>query len=238
VIGHRGVRRPGVAENTIDAFRAAADEGAEAIELDVRASATGEAVVLHDPDLARVTGGTDGRRVADLSLSELGRVELGHVGSGVRVPTLAEALAFARERRLGVNVELKHDAPSRPAIARAAARILAGWDPAHAILVSSFDPLTLALFAALVPRIPRAILVHRTRYHLAHAAMGGPLGVAAVHLARTLTRPALVRAIRARGVAVNVWTVNEAHEARDLAALGVDALITDAPGDVRAALEA
>jgi glycerophosphoryl diester phosphodiesterase len=95
----------------------------------------------------------------------------------------------------------------------------------------------LAAFAALVPHVPRAILVHRTRWHLLHAGTALPLGAAAVHLVRTLTRPDLVRSLKARGVAVNVWTVNDPAEARDLAALGVDALISDAPGEIRAALE-
>ncbi len=58
-----------------------------------------------------------------------------------------------------------------------------------------------------------------------------------MHLARTLTRPELVRSLKARGFAVNVWTINDPGEARDLAALGVDAVISDAPGEVRAALE-
>jgi glycerophosphoryl diester phosphodiesterase len=234
VIGHRGVRRPGVVENTIAAFRLAADEGAEAIELDVRVCASGEPVVLHDETFARITDGADGRAAADLTLAEVERVEL---AGGARVPSLAEALAFARERGLPVNVELKRDAPSRAAVVRATARLLATWDPAHDVLVSSFDPAMLAGFGALAPRVPRAILVHRTRWHLAHAALGVPIGAAAVHLVRTLTRPAFVAGLRARGFAVNVWTVDDPAEARDLAALGVDGLITDAPGDVRAALE-
>jgi glycerophosphoryl diester phosphodiesterase len=234
LIGHRGVRRSGVVENTIGAFRAAAEEGAEAIELDVRVCASGEPVVLHDPTLERVSEGADTRAAADLSLSAIKGVEL---PGGARVPSLAEALAFARDRALPVNVELKRDVPSRALVVRAAALLLRTWDPAHAVLVSSFDPAMLAGFAALAPRVPRAILVHRTRWHVAHAALAAPLGAAAVHLARTLTRPDFVASLRARGFAVNVWTVNDAAEARDLAALGVDGLITDVPGELRAALE-
>jgi glycerophosphoryl diester phosphodiesterase len=223
-----------VTENTLAAFAAAAAEGAEAVELDVRTCASGELVVLHDPTLEGVTEGADHRAAADLTLAELARVPL---PDGSRVPSLAEVLAFARERRLPVNVELKRDVPSRPAVVRAAARLLDRWDPAHSLLVSCFDPVMLAGFAALVPRVPRAVLVHRTRWHLIHAGTALPLGAAAVHLNRTLTRPDLVRELRARGLAVNVWTVNDPAEAGDLAALGVDALITDAPGEVRAALE-
>ena len=233
VIGHRGVRRPGLVENTLLAFEAAVREGAEAIELDVRTCASGELVVLHDETLERITEGADTRTAAHLSLSELSRVEL---PGGARVPSLAAALGFARERGLPVNVELKRDVPSRPAVVRAAARLLGRWDPSHPVLVSSFDPFMLAGLQALAPRVPRAILVHRTRYHPFHAATAIPLGAAAVHLERTLTRPELVRSLQARGFAVNVWTINDPREARDLAALGVAAIITDVPGEMRAAL--
>jgi glycerophosphoryl diester phosphodiesterase len=57
-----------------------------------------------------------------------------------------------------------------------------------------------------------------------------------VNLERTLASPAAVRRLRAAGRAVGVWTVNAEREAKDLAALGVDVLITDEPGLVRAAL--
>jgi glycerophosphoryl diester phosphodiesterase len=233
VIGHRGVRRPGVVENTLDAFEAAIVEGAEAVELDVRVCASGELVVLHDPTLARITGGADDRAAADLPLDEISRVAL---PGGARVPSLAEVLAFARGRGLPVNVELKHDAPSRVAAVRAAARLLGGWDPAHGIVVSSFDPAMVAGLALMAPRVPRALLVHRSRWEGLATAVSRPSTFDAVHLERTLTRPEVVRALLGRGLVVNVWTVNDAGEARDLAALGVHGLITDDPAAVRAAL--
>lgn len=234
VIGHRGVRREGVVENTLPAFAAAVAEGAEAIELDVRACASGELVVVHDPTLERITGGADRRAVADLTLSDLAAVPL---PGGARVPALAEVLAFARARGVAVNVELKRDVPSRPAVVRAAARILDAWDPAHGILVSSFDPFMLAGLFALAPAIPRAILVHRTYYHEVHIAARLPAAAAAVHLERTLTRPERVAELRRRGVLVNVWTVNDPAEAVDLASIGVSGIITDDPGAIRAALD-
>jgi glycerophosphoryl diester phosphodiesterase len=236
VFGHRGLRREGLVENTLPAFAAALAEGADALELDVRLCATGEPVVLHDATLERITAGADTRAAADLSEHALARVALPGDDPAARVPTLAEALAFARERRAPVNVELKRDVPSRPAVVRAVARLLHRWDRAHPILISSFDPAMLAAIALLLPDVPRAVLVHRTRWHLLHAAMAAPVGASAVNLVRTLTRPELVRAIKARGLAVNVWTVNDGGEARDLAALGVDGLISDVPGEVRAAL--
>jgi glycerophosphoryl diester phosphodiesterase len=233
IIGHRGVRREGMVENTLAAFEAAIAEGADALELDVRLCASGELVVLHDPTLARVTGGADPRAAADLPLPDLARVDL---PGGARVPSLAEALAFARARSVPVNVEMKRDVPIRAAVVRAAARLLGGWDPAHGVLVSSFDPAMLSGLALLAPHVPRALLVHRSRWQDVAAAIARPAAFDAVHIERTITRPDLVRTLLGRGLVVNVWTVNDAGEGRDLAALGVHGLITDDPGAMRAAL--
>jgi glycerophosphoryl diester phosphodiesterase len=233
-MGHRGVR--GAApENTMAAFEEAHRQGADAVELDVLVCRSGEAVVIHDPTLERVTGGEDKRAVADLTYTELRRVD---VGAGERVPLLSEVLAFARERRLAVNVEIKRETPNQMAVVAAAARLLRGWDPAHPRVVSCFDPFMLAAFGALAPRVPRALLVHRVWWRRYALALPLPLGIEAAHIERTIASPALVRRLKGLGLTVSVWTVNTAGEALDLAALGVDSLISDTPGEVLAALEA
>lgn len=243
VLGHRGVRaapeRVGPdhdrvpPENTIAAFEQALREGAEGIELDVRVCATGELVVLHDPTLAHVTGGVDTRTASDLALAELARVPL---AGGARVPTLVEVLDFARAAGLPVNVELKRDAPRRAPIVKEAARLLRAWDPAHPILVSAFDPAMLAGFAWQAPRVARAMLVHHETWRRVALASSRLLAVDAVHLERSLATPDHVARLHALGKAVNVWTVNDPDEARRLAEAGVDAIITDVPAVLRAAL--
>lgn len=247
IIGHRGVGAAAAEdgaslggpatvppENTLAAFEEAARQGADAIELDARTCASGELVVLHDANLRRSTGGADERAVDALPWDELRRVDVG----GERVPLLAGALAMARARRLAVNVEMKGDVADRLAMVRATARLLRGWDPAHAVLVSSFDPAMLAALGAIAPRVPRALLVQRTRWHEAAVRAAPALGVVGVHLQRTITPAGLIEALRRQGRLVNVWTVNDPREACDLAALGVDGIVTDAPAKIRAALEA
>src|SRR4030095_10429492 len=91
VFGHRGVRGE-APENTMAAFDLAAASGADGVELDVRLCRSGELVVCHDANLARLTRGRDTRRVADLDRAELGRVDL---GGGQSVSLLAEGLAWA-----------------------------------------------------------------------------------------------------------------------------------------------
>lgn len=233
VVGHRGVRptpnddRAALPpENTLAAFARAADEGADAVEFDARLSATGEAVVVHDPDLARVTGGADRRRIREVAAREL------PVVAGERIPTLAAALELCAARGLGVNVELKYDDVDRLALARACAPLLAR--ARVPVVASSFDPRVLAWLGALAPRVPRAWLVNATQrgIRVALRALARRPAFFAAHLERRLASPGLVATLRARGLRVGVWTVNDAREARDLFALGVDWIITDTPGVV------
>jgi glycerophosphoryl diester phosphodiesterase len=234
VVGHRGGRGEGwPAENTIDAFERARGFGARAIELDVRTCAGGEAIVFHDETLDRMTGGRLRQRVRNESLATLRAVEL---AGGGRIPTLGEALEWARDRDVAVNVELKHDVPNRAVLVRGALRSVRA---ARAdVCLSSFDPSLLAMAAALGPAVPRALLVHsdQARWERVLQEVARPPLVRALHLERTQTQPsALARYVR-RGLRLGVWTVNDEGEARELVRQGVETIITDAPGAILAAL--
>jgi glycerophosphoryl diester phosphodiesterase len=106
-IAHRGehLQHP---ENTIAAFRAAVDAGADFFELDVRTTADGKLVLMHDRDVDRMTGGKGDvakMMFEDLRILEVG-ANLGPGFPGARIPTLDEALAFARGR-IGVYIDSK-----------------------------------------------------------------------------------------------------------------------------------
>jgi glycerophosphoryl diester phosphodiesterase len=226
VFGHRGVR--GAApENTMAAFDVAARAGADGIELDVRLCRSGELVVCHDPTLERLTAGRDVRRVADLDADEISRVD---VGDGQGVPLLRDVFGMAQGRGLRVNVELKRDVPSRPRLVGETVRMLRDLGPfVPRVLVSSFDPWMLAYLGWLLPGVLRGYLFAPSPAYLRTGWPAIALGADAVHPERTLCRADRIRRWRARGKLINVWTVNDADEARALSALGVDAIITDAP---------
>jgi glycerophosphoryl diester phosphodiesterase len=228
IYGHRG--SSGEPENTLSAFEKAARDGADGIELDVRLSRDGELIVLHDATFERMTNGRDLRHVAELPYEEIRRID---VGGGERAPRLSDVLSLARARNLRVNVEMKHGVPQRMALAHATARQLAAVDPFLRIIVSSFDPLILATFANLLPRMPRALLVHRSKWST-FALETGQVWRDGLHIERTLTREATIQRLLRRGLLLNVWTVNDLWEAKALAEMGVDGIITDVPGLVRA----
>jgi glycerophosphoryl diester phosphodiesterase len=234
VVGHRGGRGEGwPPENTLEAFDKARSQGARAIELDVRTCAGGEVVVFHDETLDRMTRGRDRRRVSDVLSQELARADL---GGGANVPTLADVLSWARSHAVAVNVEMKHEVPSRAALARATVGIVrsSGAD----VLLSSFDPALLGMAWAFDPDIPRALLAHAEQAKWAGAlqSLVRPPLVDAVHLEHVQADAKAVARIRARGLRVGAWTVNEPSEAIALAARGVSSIITDAPGVIAAAL--
>ncbi|HEY3592692.1 MAG TPA: glycerophosphodiester phosphodiesterase [Polyangiaceae bacterium] len=232
VLGHRGVR--GTApENTMAAFELAARSGADGVELDVRLCRSGELAVCHDPTLTRATSQRDTRRVADLDAAELAKVD---VGGGQGVPLLRDVLAWADGARRTVNVEMKRDVPGRRALVAATAQLLRERTGNSPVIVSSFDPWMLGYLGWLLPGVPRGFLFEPKRTYLRNGWPATLLGAAAVHPERTLCRPEQVAKWRARGKVINVWTVNDPSEARTLADLGVDAIITDKPDLILAAI--
>ena len=111
VTAHRGASLQ-APENSMAAFRAAHEAGADYVELDVQRTRDGAIVVFHDGDLLRMGG--DPRKVSDLTLAEIQAIDIGTrrgpAYAGERVPTLAEVIDYARGR-FRINVELKYNVP-------------------------------------------------------------------------------------------------------------------------------
>jgi glycerophosphoryl diester phosphodiesterase len=240
IYGHRGCKAY-VVENTMPSFERAIADGADGIELDVRTTREGVVVVMHDRDLERMTDGRDRRACGDLLVSELTAIELDGPSGPATPPLLADVLDWADRRDILVNIELKHDTLDKALLVSGVARLLRGRSRvAQRVLFSSFEPELLARLALALPAIPRAFLVHAgqgfARTSLAPL-VARATGSIALHPERTLCTPELLAGLRARGLLLNVWTVNHAIEAIDLARLGVDGIITDDPALIRAALQ-
>jgi glycerophosphoryl diester phosphodiesterase len=230
IYGHRGVRGP-VPENTMAAFQRAQQEGADGIELDVRQAASGEVVVFHDEDLRRMTKGFDSRAVASLSLRALRQIDL---GGGERIPTLQDVIDWIAPTDLLLNVEIKRDVPNRTALVFAVARLLRAQLKGR-LIISSFDPFMLTPLALLLPRVPLAILFHagQERHNPWRWARSGLWQAA--HPEFVMATADNIASLKGR--ICNAWTVNDPTSARALAAAGIDGLITDQPGAIRAAVE-
>jgi len=197
----------------LPAFSAAVGLGADWVELDVHLAADGVPVVHHDPVLA------DGR-----GLGDLGRAALPDF-----VPTLAEAIDACGP--LGVNVEIKPDGPDRlrdALIDAVVALIVARREPER-FLVTSFDHSIVARVRGLAPEVPTGLLTMEATGLDRLVDRAVDEGHAAVVPWWGLVDESLVGRAHQRGVAVNVWTVDDPAEMARLVAIGVDALITNVP---------
>lgn len=234
VLGHRGARHA-APENTMKAFELALAEGADGVELDVRLDGDGRVIVLHDRTLSRVSKGAETRSVEALGAAELGRVD---IGDGERTPLLADVLAWSRERRARVNVELKQDVARPWALVQGVVSAVRAGGRAQDLLVfSSFYPVFVSALAVGLSSYARAWLVHEKQRFLKHAPLFRALGADGVHPQHTLVTEASIARWKRQPALVNVWTVNRPEDVKRAAGLGVDAIISDNPGVALAAIK-
>lgn len=243
-IGHRGSAAD-APENTLASFELALAAGAAILESDVHLTRDGVPVLLHDDEVARVTEGTG--RVRDVDLAELQRLDAGfrfspdagrshpYRGRGLRIPTLAEALAAFPHARF--NLELKQDLPGiverTLAVLRAARReeltlLTAAEDALMARLRGALarDPCDVAVGAStgdVLDFVRTALSGERPR--------AGPMAlqIPAEFAGRPLATRELVAHAHAHEVQVHVWTVNDPAEMARLLDLGVDGIVSDHP---------
>ena len=235
IFAHRGASAH-APENTLAAFALAIRQGAPAIELDVRLSADGQVMVIHDATVDRTTDGSG--RVADLPLAALKQLDAGAKFNvqfkGERIPTLDEVFETVG-RQLFINVELanyiqNHMADPVDGMIERVAEIVRRHGLQSRVLFSSFDTENLRRMRSLLPEVPCGLLAgtlwhgrqaRRTEWQQDTYTTLNPLFLD--------TTRSLVRRVHARGKRVFVYTVNSPFTMRRLRRLGVDAIITDDP---------
>lgn len=226
LIAHRGSsgRAP---ENTLAALRAALEDRADAVEIDVQSTRDGVWMLLHDSSLKRTTG--DERRLMELESRETGGLDAGRwFGAAFRgepVPTLVQALSCLGGR-VPLHVEVKASG-DRIRLARTLLHVLDRHPHGRRTFISSADwPFLSALRRARSALRVGLVLGWRQPRHL-------PPGLAALSVpARRCTARLLARA-RARGLKVLAYTVNDRRTCERLRALGVDGVFTDVPARLR-----
>jgi len=208
-------------ENTVPAFIAARELGADGVELDVQLTADGAVVVHHDSDLPGVGP------IAALSSKELPDW----------LPTLGEALEACAP--LAVNVEIKDEGPTGAAQGRAlasnVAALLSPRREAARIVVSSFSLSAIDEVRACAPSLATALLIDVAGDPMAWLVTAHRHGHGGLHPFFLDVDEALMKAAKASGMAIRAWTVDDPARIAALAVLDVDAVITN---DVPAALHA
>ena len=158
IFAHRGACKV-APENTLPAFQAALDLGADGIELDVQFSSDGKLVVLHNPTLETTTNGSG--RVTAYTFAELRLLDAGsHFGpqfAGTPLPALEEVLDLCKGRLL-MNIELKSLNSNTANIGVDVVAAVRARDMADQVVISSFNPLALRRAKKAGPEIECALL--------------------------------------------------------------------------------
>ena len=242
-MAHRG--GAGIApENTLEAFREALRVGAGVLELDVRATADGRLVGIHDERVDRTTDGSG--LVREMTLRDVKKLDAGYRftadggktypyrGRGVAVPTLQEV--YDEFPDVPVNIEIKG---RRPGIEEAVCGTIEDAGAAGRTLVVSGDTATTRRFRkACGGRVATGassleILAFYALYRSGlsglleppYKALQGP----ETYKGLRVIAPGFVRAAHGLGVRVDVWTVNAEPDMRRLLGFGVDGIMTDRP---------
>ena len=221
VIAHRGASGTEL-ENSLAAFRAAAAQGADGVELDVHATADGELIVHHD----------EGVRGISISRSSARAIAALRLANGEPVPTLSQALA-AIAPALRVFVEVKTLAP------RWDERLLETLDrgpnpPGYA--VHSFDHRIVRRLGERRPTLTSGVLA--TAYFVRPVAALEDARASVLWQDRSLADEMLVRTVHGAGAKLIVWTVDEPAEITRLVGWGVDGICTNFPEPARRVVDA
>ncbi|MEV7795319.1 glycerophosphodiester phosphodiesterase [Streptomyces sp. NPDC087512] len=256
VVAHRGASEE-APEHTLAAYRKAIEDGADALECDVRLTADGHLVCVHDWRVNRTSNGRGA--VSALELADLAALDFSarrtrefwrtrdeqpdwehrpEDREETSVLTLERLLELVSDagRRVELAIETKH--PTRWA-GQVEERLLLllkrfGLDaPARAdespVRVMSFSARSLHRVRAASPTLPTVYLMQFVSPRLRDGRLPAGVGIAGPSIRVVRNHPAYVERLKQAGHQVHVWTVNETADVDLCAALGVDAIITNRP---------
>ncbi|CAM5527338.1 Glycerophosphodiester phosphodiesterase OS=Streptomyces canus OX=58343 GN=AQI96_12200 PE=4 SV=1 [Streptomyces canus] len=256
VVAHRGASED-APEHTLAAYRKAIEDGADALECDVRLTADGHLVCVHDRRVNRTSNGRGA--VSALELSDLAALDFGSRRTrefwrtrdeepdwvyrpedreDTSVLTLERLLELVADagRRVEMAIETKH--PTRWA-GQVEERLLVllkrfGLDaPASAaespIRVMSFSARSLHRVRAASPTLPTVYLLQFVSPRLRDGRLPAGVGIAGPSIRIVRNHPGYIERLKRAGHQVHVWTVNEPEDVDLCVELGVDAIITNRP---------
>ncbi|WP_038166977.1 glycerophosphodiester phosphodiesterase [Verrucomicrobium sp. BvORR106] len=235
IIAHRGASAE-APENTLAAFRLAWEQGADAVEMDLRMTRDNQVAVIHDADLRRVAG--NAHKVAALDAVDLVQIQTG-LGRGsakhTTVPLLAQVLREVPKGRR-VFLELKAGA----GLVEGVRQVLeASWLDPEQVVIIGFDHALVQQAREAMPVVETAWVVDYPSIwnltHLIKLAVSHRIGGLDLRVDWPLTEPDVARAHEA-GLKLYIWTVDDLVRARELAAMRVNGLTTNIPERLRRAV--
>ena len=254
VVAHRGASHDN-AEHTLGAYLKALEQGADALECDVRLTADGHLVCVHDRDLRRIA--STRAAVSSMELADLSELDFASWKNpwadlddeapdrdperdGVlTLRRLLETVA-AYDRRVELAIETKHPTRYAGLVERKLAEILKefGWHEADSpVRVMSFSYVALQRVQRLAPDLRVVMLVEHARHWPVLRPLVEKDWIVGPGIATLRRHPAFARRLADNGRELHVWTVNSEGDVRTCLDLGVAAVITDRPKFVLDLLE-
>lgn len=230
IFAHRGSSAH-APENTLAAFKLALDQRADGIELDVKLSADGQIIVMHDDAVDRTTNGTG--RVKSLTLRELKQLDAGSKFDpkyqGERIPTLAEVFETVGQQVL-INVELTNYSSTSDDLPDKVVALVKDFKLEENMILSSYNIAALCKARFKHSTLPLGVLVFSgTASAILHSRLlrFGPL--LALHPSTADCTPQLVEDANLKNCRIRVYTVNQPDIMRQMYSYGVDGIFTDDP---------
>ncbi|MCR5774144.1 MAG: glycerophosphodiester phosphodiesterase [Lachnospiraceae bacterium] len=230
--GHRGAS--GYApENTLPAFKLAADMGADGIELDIQQTKDGVIVVCHDETVNRTSDGVGW--IKDLTFDELRKLDFSNgdqAYEGVRIPAIEEVFDLLEPTSLTINIELKTGIVFYDRIEEKILELTGNKNWRDRVIYSSFNHYSILKIKELDPDAKVGLLyadgpIDMPGYGKSH-------GVDALHPALyNLQYPNYMQDCRKYGLDVNVWTVDSKEYLQICKEYGVNAVITNYPAKAK-----
>lgn len=228
IFAHRGASLH-APENTLSAFKLALDQGAAAVEFDVKLSSDDQIVIIHDQTVDRTTNGTG--KVRSLSLSELKELDAGsHYDQrfcNERIPTLTDALQILSEDML-INIELTNYSSPFDKLPYLVAKEISHASVPDRIIISSFNPFALINFHRFSPTIPLAYLTFKGKSNsLMKKTLMKLLRINYIHPHKNDVNPIFIQAERYNRRKINAYTVNDPNLMKDFIRWGINGFFTD-----------
>ena len=257
VIAHRGASEH-LPEHTLDAYKQAIDDGADGLEADVRLTADGHLVCVHDRRIDRTSNGEG--VLSTLELADLESLDFGgwqQAAGAVEAPDQVSAhhsqvltlerlleLIVDSPKQVQLMVETKHPTRYAGLVERRLVETLRrfgldGWVPPERaqVTVMSFSEVALRRVRRLAPGVPLVILMERVPVAYRTGMLPKRVRIAGPGLPIVKRHPSYVQRVRDAGARVFVWTVDEADDVDLVYRIGVDAIITNRPAEVRQQLD-
>jgi glycerophosphoryl diester phosphodiesterase len=228
IFAHRGYSGK-YPENTMTAFKKAAETHCYGIELDVQLTKDGTVAVIHDERVDRTTDGTGW--VEEFPFVDIQKLNANkiHPETAPResIPSFDEYCAWVKQTNLVTNVELKTGCVYYSGLEEKTLAVIKKYGLEEHMFFSSFNPLSLILLRKAAPEIPCGLLVEHPVVHA--GIMCRQFGFEYYHPGVDGLTESSVEECHAEGRDVHVWTINSIEGKNTLASWGVDGIFTNYP---------